>query len=243
VQEILGWIEAKQEGIFHLDVRLRPHGGKGSLANSVAEMEGYYSLKGLAAPFERQALIKLRHVGGDETLGHRVEALRDTYVYSKQPWDVSAALNLRRRQVKELVESNQVNIKYSPGGLIDIEYGVQYLQLQHGHRQAQLRTPNTLLALEALAQKKVLPKQQVQALHEAYLFFRTLIDGLRIVRGHAKDLVLPPRDSEGFVFLARRVGYTTETWEEGADKLDSDIQRHMAVTRDFFTSRFGSVQG
>jgi glutamate-ammonia-ligase adenylyltransferase len=81
----------------------------------------------------------------------------------------------------------------------------------------------------------------VQALLEAYLFFRLLIDGLRIVRGHAKDLVLPPRDSEGFVFLARRVGYTTETWEEGAQKLDTDIQRHMDRTRTFFTRRFGNL--
>ncbi|WP_447983266.1 [protein-PII] uridylyltransferase family protein [Nitrospira sp. Nam74] len=241
-QEILGWIEAKQEGIFHLDVRLRPHGSKGSLANSVAEIERYYSAEGLAAPFERQALIKLRHVAGDETLGHRVEAHRDAYVYSKQPWDVEAALDLRRQQVKELVESNHVNIKYSPGGLIDIEYGVQYLQLQHAHRHAALRTQNTLLALEALGQKKVLPKQKVQALHEAYLFFRTLIDGLRIVRGHAKDLLLPPRDSEGFVFLARRVGYTTETWEEGAKKLDAEIKRHMGVTRHFFATRFGPIE-
>ena len=240
-QEILGWIDAKQEGIFHLDVRLRPHGGKGSLANSLTEIQRYYSPSGLAAPFERQALIKLRYVGGDEALGRTVEAHRDAYVYSKQIWDIDVALALRRQQVKEFVESNQINIKYSPGGLIDIEYGVQYLQVQHGHRHAALRTQNTMLALDALGQTKVLPKQQVQALREAYLFFRLLIDGLRIVRGHAKDLVLPPRDSEGFVFLARRVGYTTETWEEGAKKLDSDIRRHMAVTREFFTTRFGSI--
>jgi len=99
-----------------------------------------------------------------------------------------------------------------------------------------------MLALDALGQKNVLSKQEVQTLHDAYLFFRLLIDGLRIVRGHAQDLVLPPRDSEGFVFLARRVGYTTETWEEGAKKLDSDIQRHMGVTREFFTTRFGSIE-
>ncbi|MBA2252822.1 MAG: hypothetical protein H0W13_08980 [Nitrospirales bacterium] len=240
-QEIVGWIEAKQEGIFHLDVRLRPHGSKGSLANSLAEIERYYSVEGQAAPFERQAFIKLRYVGGDEPLGRTVEAHRDAFVYSKQPWDVGAALDLRRQQVKEFVESNQINIKYSPGGLIDIEYGVQYLQLQHGHRHVSLRTQNTMLALDALGQKKILPKQEARTLQDAYLFFRLLIDGLRIVRGHAKDLVLPPRDSEGFVFLARRVGYTTETWEEGAKKLDSDIHRHMEQTHEFFTRRFGAL--
>lgn len=239
-QEILGWIDAKQEGIFHLDVRLRPHGSKGSLTNSLAEIERYYSRNGLAAPFERQALIKMRCVGGDEGLGRSVEKHRDAYVYSKQRWDIEAALDLRRRQVKEFVEPNQVNIKYSPGGLIDIEYGVQYLQLQQGHRHASLRTQNTLLALEALGRAKILPQQEIRTLRDTYLFFRLLIDGLRIVRGHAKDLVLPPRDSEAFVFLARRVGYTTETWEEGARKLDSDIHRHMDRTHEFFT-RFGAI--
>jgi glutamate-ammonia-ligase adenylyltransferase len=71
-QELLQWIEAKQEGIFHLDVRLRPHGGKGSLANVYEEITKYYSPEGLAAPFERQALIKLRHIAGDALLVKQV---------------------------------------------------------------------------------------------------------------------------------------------------------------------------
>ena len=86
----LQWIEAKQEGIFHLDVRLRPHGGKGSLANPFDEITIYYSEQGLAAPFERQAMIKLRHVAGDPALGKQVEAHRDRYVYSATPWDVAS---------------------------------------------------------------------------------------------------------------------------------------------------------
>ncbi|MER3423445.1 MAG: hypothetical protein C4293_09660 [Nitrospiraceae bacterium] len=240
-QEILRWIEAKQEGIFHLDVRLRPHGSKGLLANSLNELKTYYSPDGLAAPFERQALIKLRYVAGDEKLGCHVEAHRDGYVYSCTPWDLDTALDLRHRQVKELTEPGQINIKYSPGGLIDIEYGVQYLQLMYGYKHAQLRTPNTLEALAALAQTRLLPSPEADSIRDAYLFFRILIDGLRIVRGNAKDLVLPAPDSEAFLFLARRIGYTTETWEEGAKKLESDIQSHMTRTREFFTRRFGGI--
>jgi glutamate-ammonia-ligase adenylyltransferase len=239
-QEILHWIEAKQEGIFRLDVRLRPHGGKGLLVTRLDELRAYYSPQGLAAPFERQALIKLRHVAGDDQLGREVEAHRDTYVYSSQPWDLETALDLRRRQIKELTDPGKVNIKHSPGGLIDIEYGVQYLQLMHGHKHSRLRTPNTLETIDALVKLRILSRD-ADALRESYLFFRTLIDGLRIVRGHAKDLVLPPRDSEAFVFLARRIGYTTEAWEEGARKLEADITRHMAATRQFFTSRFGRI--
>jgi len=238
---VLQSIDAKQEGIFHVDVRLRPYGSQGSLANSLDEVQRYYSGDGQAAPFERQALIKLRYVAGDEELGRQVEAHRDRYVYSDTPWPVDAAVDLRRRQIKELTEPGRTNIKYSPGGLIDIEYGIQYLQLLHGHRHRSVRTPNALQAIAALAKVKVLTAAETKDLRGAYLFFRKLIDGLRIVRGHAKDLVLPPRDSEAFVFLARRVGYTTETWEEGARKLAGDIERHMSVTHDFFSRRFGTL--
>ncbi len=237
-QEILQWIEAKREGIFHLDVRLRPHGGKGLLANRLDEMRAYYSPRGLAAPFERQALIKLRHIAGDSDLGRQLEAHRDAYVYSRQPWDLDGALALRRQQVKELVEPGTINIKHSPGALIDIEYGVQYLQIMYGHRYPAIRTPNTLEGLTALGKAGVLPPKEAADLRHSYLFFRMLIDGLRIVRGNAKDLILPSRDSEAWVFLARRVGYTTEAWEEGAKKLEGDIQRHMARTNAFFTGHF-----
>ncbi|MEK7267939.1 MAG: glutamate-ammonia-ligase adenylyltransferase, partial [Nitrospirota bacterium] len=241
VQEILQWVEAREEGIFHLDVRLRPHGGKGLLANTLEELRTYYSAAGLSAPFERQALIKLRFVAGDDALGHQVETHRDAFVYSGQPWDLPTALDLRRRQVKELVEPGRTNVKYSSGGLIDIEYAVQYLQLMHGHNAPRLRTPNTLEAIASLGQGGELKPDEMIALREAYLFLRGLIDALRIVRGNARDLVLPPDDSDTFIFLSRRLGYTAERWEEGAARLAADITRHMAWAQQFFANRFGAV--
>lgn len=240
-QELLGWIEAKQEGIFHLDVRLRPHGGKGSLANAFEEVCRYYSPTGLAAPFERQALIKLRHIAGDAALGHKLEAHRDSFVYGGEPWDLPTALDLRRQQLKQLVEPGQVNVKYSQGGVIDIEYAVQYLQVMHGHDRPSLRTPNTLQALAALVETGLVTRTDGESLRKAYLFTRTLIDGLRMVRGNAKDLVLPPPDSEEFVFLARRVGYATDDWQAGARHLQSDIEEHMGNTREFSERIFWKV--
>lgn len=240
-QELLQWIEAKQEGIFHLDVRLRPHGSKGALANALDEIRAYYSAVGLAAPFERQALIKLRHVAGDRPLGKEVEAHRESYVYSDASWDLAGALDLRRQQLKEFVKPGEINVKYSPGGLIDVEYAAQYLQLMHGHRHDSLRTPNTLEALAALVECGVLSRLEGDDLRKAYVFIRTLIDGLRMVRGHAKDLVLPPFDSDAFVFLARRLDYTAADWQTGARHLVSDIEQHMGRTRRIFEERFGSL--
>ncbi len=240
-QELLGWIEAKQEGIFRIDVRLRPHGGKGSLANAFEEVCRYYSPTGLAAPFERQALIKLRHIAGNSALGHRLETHRDSFVYGDAPWDIPAALELRRQQLKQLVSPGKVNVKYSAGGLIDIEYAAQYLQVMHGHDHPSLRTPNTLQALAALVNAGLVARADGAGLRKAYIFIRMLVDGLRMVRGNTKDLVLPPSDSEEFVSLARRIGYTRDDWRAGARDLQSDIEQHMTLTKQFFERTFGAL--
>jgi glutamate-ammonia-ligase adenylyltransferase len=70
---------------------------------------------------------------------------------------------------------------------------------------------------------------------------RMLIDGLRMVRGNAKDLVIPPADSDEFIFLARRVGYTTDDWQAGARHLKKDIEEHMGKVREFFEKSFGKL--
>jgi len=242
VQEILGWIDAKQEGIFHIDTRLRPHGKMGLFAHSLEEIRQYYTPKGMAAPFERQALIKLRYVAGDAALGDLVEKHRDEFVYSRESWPLDTALHLRDRQTKELVPAGAIHVKYSPGGLVDIEYTAQYLQVMHGHRAPSLQTPNTLQALEALAKEGLLTGEEAQNLKEDYLFLRQVIDALRIVRGNAKDLVLPPSGSDGLIFLARRTGFITEDWLAGAKALEQEIQRRMQRTRQVFTKHFMNRQ-
>ena len=136
-------------------------------------------------------MIKLRHVAGHAALGRRIERYRDEFVYSRTSWPLDTALHLRRRQIRELVPKGAIHVKYSPGGLTDVEYAAQYLQIQHGHREPSLRTPNTLQALEALQETGLLSRQDGTILTENYLFMRKIIDGLRIVRGNAKDLVLP----------------------------------------------------
>ena len=239
-QEILRWIEAKQEGIFHIDTRLRPFGDQGLLATSFKEIQDYYTPSGGAAPFERQALIKLRFVAGDEALGMKIEEHRTRFVFGQDPWPLDTALHLRDRQMKELVSPGTTNVKYSPGGLIDVEYTAQYLQLLHGAQGQALQTSNTLLALEALQTAGILDHQDAKALHEDYLFLRQLIDALRIVRGNAHDLVLPSPQSDGMIFLARRLGFITEDWHKGAEALDKEIRRRMKRTHKIFERQFVS---
>jgi glutamate-ammonia-ligase adenylyltransferase len=236
VQQCRDNIVARRAGIFEIDLRLRPHGSHGPLATSVDTFQHYYSLSGQAAPFERQALIKLRWVAGDTRLGQQIEACRDAFVYSTAPFDLAAAVQLRQRQMRELVRPGTTDTKYGPGGLIDLEYTVQYLQLQHGATTPTVRTPNTLAAMHALHEAGHLSRPEYQQLSEAYVFLRHLIDALRIVRGHARDLVLPPTDSEEFIFLARRLGYWGD--QRPPSRLVADIAHHMRQAAHIYHARF-----
>jgi glutamate-ammonia-ligase adenylyltransferase len=111
----------------------------------------------------------------------------------------------------------------------------------HGHRHAVLRTPNAMQALAGLVESGIVSRQDGETLRKAYFFIRMLIDGLRMVRGNAKDLVLPPADSEEFIFLARRVGYTTDDWQAGARHLKTDVEEQMGKVREFWERHFGKL--
>ncbi len=204
-------IKARQEGIFQVDLRLRPYGRAGSLAVSLDAFQQYFGPDGAAWPYERQALVKLRPVAGDKTFGERIAGIRDQLIYTGEPFDVVAMRGMREKQVLQLVKAETVNAKLSPGGLVDCEYLVQGLQITHGHRDPRLRTTNTLKAMSAMADLGIISAVDYAELREAYIFLRRLIDALRMVRGHAKDLTVPAPDSEEFEFLARRLGYGNDT--------------------------------
>jgi len=120
-----------------------------------------------------------------------------------------------------------INAKLGPGGLVDSEYLVQGLQITYGHRDSKLRSTNTVEALAALNEAGILTDEQHNRLRDAYIFQRRLIDALRMVRGHAKDLTVPPPDSEEFEFLARRLGYGHDLRE-----LQSDLEATIQTVRD-----------
>ncbi|MEZ6052232.1 MAG: glutamine synthetase adenylyltransferase [Planctomycetaceae bacterium] len=214
-------IHAKRKGIFEVDLRLRPYGKAGSLAIALEAFQKYFSLDGPAWPYERQALVKLRPVGGDAEFGQRVTQLRDQLIYTGQPFDVNAMRAMREKQIQQLVKAGTFNAKLSSGGLADCEYLVQGLQITYGHDQPSLRTPNTREALKALEAHGVISTEDRIRLRDAYRFLRQVIDALRMVRGDARDLTVPPIDSEEFEFLARRLGY-----REQLQKLLSDIEHH-----------------
>lgn len=206
VEQFQQTIRAKRAGIFEIDLRLRPYGRAGSLAVSLDAFSNYFRQGGAAWPYERQALAKLRAIGGEETFGKRIIELRDELVYIGNAFDVAAMRGMREKQNRQLVKPGTINAKLSPGGLVDVEYLVQGLQITYGHRDPSLRSTNTREVLKALEHLKILDRDSRVAIRDCYRFLRRLIDALRMVRGNAHDLTVPEPDTEEFEFLARRLG-------------------------------------
>ncbi len=200
-------IRAKRDGIFEIDLRLRPYGKAGSLAVSLEAFESYFAPEGPAWPYERQALVKLRPIVGPPAFCQQLVDVRDRLVYTGEPFDAAAMKAIREKQIRQLVTPGTINAKLSPGGLVDCEYLVQGLQITYGNRFPQLRTTNTREALRRLEELGILTPEDRIRLRDCYRFLRTMIDALRMVRGDARELTVPPYDSEEFEFLARRLGY------------------------------------
>ncbi|MCB0191747.1 MAG: glutamine synthetase adenylyltransferase [Anaerolineae bacterium] len=224
VSEVNNVIEAKREGIFELDLRLRPYGKAGSLGVSLDAFQRYFAPNGDAWPYERQALVKLRPIAGDVKLGQKIVNLRDDFIYNDDPFDIAAMRAMRERQIRHHVTAGTINAKLSPGGLVDIEYLVQGLQITYGRRYPSLRMTNTREALTALAAVGILPQSDYVHLSKALGFLQDVINALRMVRGNTKDLTVPPLDTEEFLFLARRMGYDDHHLEQ----FNADLTNYTA---------------
>jgi glutamate-ammonia-ligase adenylyltransferase len=229
VQTFRDMLRARREGVFEIDLRLRPHGKAGHFASTIDGFERYYSAGGPAEQFERMALVRLRPVAGDAALGERMMRARDAFVYSGRPLDLANIRHLRGRQATELTPSGRVSAKYSAGGLVDVEYYVQSWQIAVGDADPAVRVTNTLTAVDRLAARGHVPAERAEQLRESYGFLRRLIDALRVVRGHAKDLTIPPATSREFAYLAHRLRYASP------EDLQAAIAARMAVARSLWS--------
>jgi len=237
VQLFVTTIRARREGTFHIDLQLRPYGRHGSMAVPLEAFRRYFAPDGEAWAYERQALVKLRPLFGDAALAQEILALRDAYVYHSESFDVTAMRAMRERQIRHLVAGGTLNAKFSPGGLVDLEYLVQALQIKYGADNPALRETNTGRALTTLAEAGILSTEQYTRLREALIFLRRLINALRVVRGNARDLSVPPADSEEFAFLARRLGYG-----DNLTQLHQDLLQHTSNVQELSHQLLGSLQ-
>ena len=205
--------------VFRVDTRLRPTGSKGPLAQSIDAFKNYYAHQ--AETWELQALLRARGVAGDGVVGKEFASSIGDLIYRDQDRASLAKdiILMRQRMEDEIGRESAAshNIKQGTGGLVDIEFLVQYLQLLHGKHHLRIRVPGTHNALRALKRQGLLDEWSYQTLMRAYLFMRQLESRMRIVSNQATSEL--SRDPDKIRPLALRMGYQDERTSAGQQLL------------------------
>jgi len=191
---------------LRVDASLRPEGRAGPLSRSLASTLEYYRRH--AATWERQALLKARPVAGDRALGGGLlDELADvTYADHLEPSAIEDVRNMKVR-IEEYVRARgkeAVEVKRGRGGIRDVEFAVQLLQMVHGRRDRSLRDPNTLRSLGVLAREGYVSVADADALTRSYRFLRTLEHRLQIARDLQTHEL--PEDAPALTRIARSMG-------------------------------------
>ncbi len=221
--------------VYRIDLRLRPHGRFGDIAVSLDEATQYY--RGVAQHWERQALIRARRAAGDERLVPQFLKVIADQIY---PPDPLPELLEEIRAVKDKIDREAgrrtpgINVKLGKGGIREIEFIAQALQLYFGGREPWVRTGQVLLGLQRLADKGILSDTDRARLSEAYTFLRTVEHRLQMEHGMRTHVV--PVDPERLNVLARRLGY--DDGDSPGQVFLSDLERHTAYVADVFENLF-----
>ncbi|MFE9570981.1 bifunctional [glutamine synthetase] adenylyltransferase/[glutamine synthetase]-adenylyl-L-tyrosine phosphorylase [Streptomyces sp. NPDC006692] len=219
--------ETTVEGvIWPVDANLRPEGRNGPLVRTLSSHLAYYQR--WAKTWEFQALLKARPVAGDAELGREyVEAVSPLVWMAADRDNFVGDVQKMRRRVVDNIPAAQVEreLKLGPGGLRDVEFAVQLLQLVHGRSDATLHSATTLDALAALAAGGYVGRADAAQLDEAYRFLRAMEHRIQLYRLRRTHLV--PEEEADLRRLGRSLGLRTEP----VASLNKEWKRHASVVR------------
>ncbi|MGH9429816.1 MAG: hypothetical protein ACRD2L_26320, partial [Terriglobia bacterium] len=213
-----------QGHLYRVDTRLRPESGAGPLARSVRSFLTYYESRGEL--WERQMLIKARPVAGDVEFGNEFLRQLEPFVYPRTFFHHPAESIARIKARIETAIDGEENIKLQAGGIRDIEFIVQALQLLNGGKDKSIREGNTLRALEKLRSAGLVSQEETETLRSAYIFFRTLEHRLQTMLNTQTHTM--PGDARMRSTLARRLRLSS------ARELLDCTEAHSHVVRRVF---------
>jgi [glutamine synthetase] adenylyltransferase / [glutamine synthetase]-adenylyl-L-tyrosine phosphorylase len=215
--------------LYAVDTRLRPHGASGPLVVTLDAFRDYF--RGPAQAWERLALTRARVLFGNGGFGRVVtEAIRDVLAAPVDPAALAREVVAMRRKLED--SRGRHDLKRGVGGLADIEFLVQYLQITYASKLPEIIRPNLWDALDALRRVGLLDPSAHAELREAYNFFRTVEARLRIVHNRSgADL---PDDPDELARLARRLNYDETHPDASVEAFRVDAVRHAARTRALF---------
>jgi glutamate-ammonia-ligase adenylyltransferase len=224
--------------VFRVDLGLRPGGKDGDLVLSRRSLLSYY--RTWARTWEKQALIKVRASAGDPSLGE--ELVRELRTCIDAPGSgVLAALDIK--EMKDRIDEelslsgrSELDLKLGRGGIRELEFAVQALQMGHGRRQPWVHEGNTLRALHRLADKDLVTYGEHSSVARAYAFLRTVEHRLQLERN--RQTYLLPVDAREVRILARRLGFLEE---KGSRSFLEELERHRQVVRLFYDRVIGTL--
>jgi [glutamine synthetase] adenylyltransferase / [glutamine synthetase]-adenylyl-L-tyrosine phosphorylase len=224
---------------YRVDLRLRPHGRDGALACSLPEAGRYYARA--AQDWERQALIRVRAAAGSADLFARFKGQVTPYVFRRDVSvrDALAHVRLAKQKIDRQVEKKSgFNVKLGRGGIREIEFIAQALQLAHGGHDDWLRVSHTLVSLGRLAERGFITQSERSELSDAYYFLRMLEHRLQMEHGLQTHTV--PNVRESRVLIARRMGFTGA---EAANDFAVALKTHTTNVRRTYDRLFAEVEG
>ncbi|MGK5170704.1 bifunctional [glutamine synthetase] adenylyltransferase/[glutamine synthetase]-adenylyl-L-tyrosine phosphorylase [Geodermatophilus sp. CPCC 205761] len=219
-----------REAAWEVDAALRPEGKAGALVRTVAGHAAYY--RQWASTWEFQALLKMRPVAGDPDLGRAyVEELWPlVWKAGDRPGFVAEVQAMRRRVLDNIPPAQaERELKLGRGGLRDVEFAVQLLQLVHGRVDHSLRVGGTVPALMALSAGGYIGRDDAATLIASYRFLRTVEHRLQLLRLRRTHLL--PTDEQQLRWLARSLGYKPDHRGEAVDVLDAELNLHTREVR------------
>ena len=222
---------ATKEGtIWPVDAGLRPEGRSGPLVRTLASHAAYYER--WAKNWEFQALLKARPVAGDLALGQDYLRVIAPMVWSQAPRpDLVADVQAMKKRVEGAVAPRETErqLKLAPGGLRDVEFSVQLLQLVHGRADERLRVRSTLEGLERLAEGGYVAGEDADRLAEAYRFLRAVEHRLQLQRLRRTHTL--PTEPAALRWLARSMGYRDGSRGTASEALLAERARHAVEVR------------
>ena len=216
---------------WRVDLDLRPEGRSGALIRTLPSYQAYWAR--WAEAWEFQALLKARAVAGDDALGSTFAVAAAEHVWGR-PFGAEEIRQLRRmksRAESVLLRRNlaEREIKRGPGGIRDIEFAVQLLQLVHGRSDPALRTPATIAALGALSAGGYVAPEDAEALAAAYRFLRRVEHRLQLYEGEQAHTL--PRSPDRRSHLALVMGYRHDGNRSAEQQFDDDLRDQRATAR------------
>ena len=222
-----------------VDPGLRPEGRQGPLVRTLASYRAYYERWSLA--WEAQALLRADPAAGDRELGERFNALADEFRYPAGGISATAVLEIRRLKARMEAErmprgtDPAMHLKLGPGGLSDVEWVVQLLQLTHAHEVPALRTTRTLTALRAAEEAGLIGADDAAALAASWRLATRIRNAVVLLRGRSSD-VLPAKQAERAA-VARILGYSPDASHDLVEDYRRTARRARAVMERLFYGR------